>query len=188
MEITDIDLVLKTKNGESESFGALYDKYSRKIYDFLFYRTHHKETAEDLTSQTFHKALEKIGQYSGQKAQFSTWLYQIAKNNLIDHYRKLQPHEDLENAWDLPSSANVEKDAELAISLEKVKKYLAGIGKQQREIVLMRVWDGLSHKEIAEILGITENNSKTIFSRTLLKLQEEFPLIILLLILIKNLS
>lgn len=187
MENNDFDLVLKIQTGEAESFGRLYDKYSRKIYDFLFYRVHHKETAEDLLSQTFHKALERIGQFNGKKAQFSTWLYQIAKNNLIDYYRKSQPHEDLENAWDLPSSANVEMDAEISISLEKVKKYLAGIGKQQREIVLMRVWDGLSHKEIAEILNISETNSKVIFSRTLSKLQEGFPLIILLLILIKHL-
>jgi RNA polymerase sigma-70 factor (ECF subfamily) len=185
METTDIDLVLKTKNGEAESFGALYDKYSRKIYDFLFYRTHHKETAEDLTSQTFNKALEKIGQFNGQKAQFSTWLYQIAKNSLFDHYRKSRPSEDLESAWDLPSTANVETAAWAAIEIEKVKKYLTSIGKQQREIVLMRVWDGLSHKEIAEILGISEANCKTIFSRTLAKLQQDFPLIILLLVILK---
>lgn len=187
MENNDIDLVLKFKSGEAESFGALYDKYSRKIYNFLYYRTYHKEIAEDLTSLTFHKALEKLGQFNGQKARFSTWLYQIAKNNLIDYYRKPQASEGLESAWDIPSSANVEKDAELSISIEKIREYLNKLEKQQREIVLMRVWDGLSHKEIAEILNISEASCKTIFSRTLSKLQKEFPLIVILLILIKNL-
>lgn len=180
-------LIKSCQEGNTEAFGGLYDLYVKKIYNFLYFRTHHKQTAEDLASTVFTKALEKIRQFDSSKAQFSTWLYQIARNSLIDHYRTLKSSENIEDAWDLPSQSNVERDADTMLALEKVKEQIKQLPALQRDIVIMRLWDGLSHAEISSILGITEGNSKVSFSRAVDKLRVEVGVIgLIVLLLIKN--
>jgi RNA polymerase sigma-70 factor, ECF subfamily len=178
----DLDLVLKCKAGEKENFAALYDKYSGKIYNFIYFRVHHKQIAEDLTGQAFFKALERIGQMDPQKGKFSSWLFQIAKNCVIDHFRTGFGTEDIESAFDISSSANLQRDAEIAISMEKVFKYLEKLDKEQKEILIMKLWDGFTYREIAEILGIGESKAKMTLARTLAKMQKEMPLIALMMI------
>lgn len=173
MNISENEAISLCQQGQLEYFGALYDLYIRKIYNFTYFRTHHKETAEDLTAAIFSKALENFSQYQPQKGSFSSWLYRIAKNAIIDHYRTSKSHASLEDAWDVPAAANVERDADTALKLEKARQLLAKLAPQQRDIVTMRVWDGLSYREIAEILGLSEANAKMIFSRTLVKLNKE---------------
>lgn len=185
MEIDESQIIAAIQQGELSNFSSLYDLYNDKLYRFIYFRTHHKQTAEDLTSTVFMKALEHIGSYKPRKGQFSSWLYQIARNAIIDHYRTFKPSEDIENAWDLGSNVNIERDTDLKMNLEKVQSYLEGLSAQQRDIVIMRVWDGLSHKEIAEVLGITEANSKMIFSRTLGKLQKEVSIALITLLISK---
>src|SRR3989338_1118620 len=130
----EANLIIACQKGNTEAFGKLYDLYLKKIYDFLYYRTHHKQTAEDLAGTVFTKALEKIGQYNPSKAKFSTWLYQIARNTLIDHYRTLKFTENIEDIWDLPSSANVERDADTTLALEKVQAQIKLLPVLQRDI------------------------------------------------------
>ncbi len=173
MDFPESQIIADCQKGEYSQFGQLYDAYIKKIYSFIYFRTHHKETAEDLTSVVFMKALEKISSFNGNKGQFSSWLYQIARNSIIDHYRTFKAEEDLENAWDVPSNSNVERDADISRQMENVKKQLAELPAQQRDVVVMRVWDGLSHKEIAEILRISESSSKMSFSRALAKINKE---------------
>lgn len=185
MEMDETKIVESCQSGALEHFGALFDAYHKKIYTFIYYRTHHKETAEDIASLVFTKALENIGSYNPGRGSFSTWLYQIARNSVIDHYRTFKSTDGIENAFDLPSASNVERDADTRLKLEKVQKLLLQLPAQQRDIVIMRVWDGLSHKEIADILGISEANSKMTFSRAIAKLGKQEALILLILLALK---
>jgi len=185
MENTTEEIVIRIQKGELELFGGIYDQFIKKIYDFVYYRTFHKETAEDLTSHIFTKALENIQSYKSTKGSFSTWLYQIARNTVIDHYRTKKEHMDIEFANDLHSPQNVETEAGARIHLDKVKAYLKNLNPEHRDIVLMRVWDGLSYKEIAEITGKSEASTKMAFGRILEKMQKEIPFAILLLMLFK---
>lgn len=169
--------------GNLEDFGKLYDTYVRKIYDFIYYKTHHRETAEDLTSQTFFKALQNIKNFDIVQGSFSAWLYTIARNTVIDHYRTAKLHVDLEDIWDLPGSQNVHLDAENREALDKVREYLKELDPEHREIVVMRVWNGLSYKEIAETLGKSEDSCKMMFSRVITKLREKLPVESLLILL-----
>lgn len=187
-EKNDGQLVAAAQAGDAEAFGLLYDRYVRKIHDYLFYRCHHRETAEDLTSLTFTKALERLASFDANKGTFSAWVYRIARNALIDHYRALKPETDIEDVWDLlRDGTDMVRDAETAERLRQVETHLATLPAQQRELVIMRVWDGLTYAEIAAVTGKSEAACKMAFSRTMTALREVLPLAALLLFLAKPL-
>jgi len=179
-------IIKECQAGNLDDFGSIYDDFFDKIYRFIYYKTHHKQTAEDLTSKTFIKALENIKSFDFKKGLFSSWIYKIARNNVIDHYRTKKNDLDISDIWDLGKSNNFDKDMDNKEKLEQVSEYLKELKPEQREIVIMRVWDGLSYKEISEIIDKTEANCKMIFFRTMSKLREEIPLALLITLLIKN--
>lgn len=169
----------------NENFEILYNTHVRKIYKFFYYRINSKETSEDLTSRTFVKALEKINTYNSQKGSFSSWIYTIARNNLIDYYRKNRYSEDIDNVLGIKDKSDFVRDVDARNQLKKIRKYLEVLTEEQRNIVLMRVWDDLSFKEIAEIVGKSEVSCKMMFSRTIARIRKEFPFALLLLVIIK---
>lgn len=170
--------------GDRQAFGRLYDDYVREIYDFLYFKTHHKETAQDLTSQTFMKALQHLQTYDADKSSFGTWLYRIARNTATDHYRTKRSFVDIEDAWDLKDDTDLEQDADTAVFMQKIKVHLAKLSSEQRDIVTMRVWQGKSYAEIASIVGKSEASCKMNFSRALKQLRKEMPLAVFLLLLL----
>ena len=185
METSEINAIRKCQEGELDEFGFLYDKYVRKIYDFIYYKTNHKETAEDLTSQTFFKALNSLNSFKIEQNHFSAWLYKIARNVVIDHYRTRKNHENLDDFQNISSSEKTEENLDNARQLEKIQRYLKNFNEEQRDIIILRVWQEMSYKEIAETLQKSEASCKMQFSRAIKKLREEMPLELLLLILLK---
>ena len=179
--IDDAELVASFQAGRTEDFGLLYDKYVRKIYDYIYFKTHHREIAEDLCSKTFIKCLENLKNYQAAKGSFSSWLYRIATNTVIDHYRTQKNHANIEDAWDFDSGEDLLKDVENKDKFAEVEKLLKQLKPEQRDIVMLRIWSGLSYKEIAEISGKSEDNCKMIFSRAIGSLRSELVLAFLLL-------
>src|SRR3989339_340635 len=114
--------IKKCQAGDPEQFGVLYDKYIKKIYDFIYYKTHHRETAEDLTSKTFMKALQNIGGFDLGRGTFQAWIYQIARHTVIDHYRTAKSDANIEDVWDLSGHDDLERDIDAKNKLEKVKE------------------------------------------------------------------
>ncbi len=172
---------------DSHQFASLYDAHVRDIYKYLYYRTQHRETAEDLTSHVFMKALDKFDSYDASRGTFIAWAYRIARNALIDHYRSTRSTLDIEDVWDLQSDADVARDAEARERVEKLQPYLKALSKDQRELLLLRLWDDLSYAEISKMIGKSEDACKMAFSRTLAKLRKEVPASILLLFLFMHL-
>jgi RNA polymerase sigma-70 factor (ECF subfamily) len=160
--------------GDTARFAELYDAYIRPIYDFIYYKTHHRETAEDLTSETFFKALKNIQKFD-QNRSFKSWLYAIANHTVIDHYRTARPTKDIDDVWDLPGEDNMVRDAETKLALAEVQKHLGKLSAIQRDILVLRLWQDLSYKEIAEIVGKSEANSKMIYSRAIAQLRASVP-------------
>lgn len=178
--INEQEIIAACQNGQLERFGELYDAYIKKIYEFIYFKTTHKETAEDLTSQTFFKALEKINLFSFEKGSFAAWLYQIARNTVIDHYRTKKDASDIEDIWDLDDKSDIARDLDAKDKLEKVEKYLATLKQEQREIIIMRVWQEMSYQEIADALGKSESSCKMMFSRAITTLRNEMPISLLI--------
>lgn len=167
---------------DTQRFASFYDAHVRDIYSYLYYRTQHRETAEDLTSQVFLKALDKFAAYDETRGAFIAWLYRIARNTLIDHYRSSRETLDIEDVWDLQSDSDVARDAEAHERIEKLRPYLSALPREQRELLLLRLWDGLSYAEISEIVGKSEDACKMAYSRVVARLRKEVPASILLLL------
>lgn len=182
----DKKLVFSIENcqkGRKDDFAYIYDVFVEKIYKFIYYKTGHRETAEDLTSQTFFKALNKINTFKVND-NFSAWIYRIARNLVIDHYRTKKNDNNIDDMWDLSAQEDLELDTDNKHKILAVKEYLQELKKEQREIVIMRVWEGLSYQEIAEIIGKSEGSVKMTFVRTIKKLREEMPLAVFIAFLI----
>ncbi|MDO8260569.1 MAG: RNA polymerase sigma factor [Candidatus Magasanikbacteria bacterium] len=181
MEINEIEIIKKCQAGNLQDFALLYDTYIDKIYSFIYYRTQHKESAEDLTSRVFMKALEKINTFDTEQGYFSAWLYRIARNSVIDHYRAKKNEVDIADIWDLSDGQDIERDIDTREKLKNVDAYLKTLKSEQREIIIMRVWQGMSYQEIAKVLGKSEASCKMTYSRALAKLKQEMPLSALIL-------
>jgi RNA polymerase sigma-70 factor (ECF subfamily) len=173
------DLIRKCQNGETAAFGTLYDHYIRLIYNFIFYKTFHKETAEDLTSETFFKALRNIQSVDLEKS-FGSWLYKIAQNTVLDHYRARRNHEDIDDFWDISDTTDIALEVDTSISVDALKKELKNLSSTDRDIIIMRIWQDLSYKEIADIVGKSEASCKMTYSRALAKLRSTMPLAVFL--------
>ena len=160
--------IRECQKGNTESFGKLYDVYIGKIYKFVFFRISQKETAEDITSTIFLKALKQIHTFNNKKdASFSGWLFRIARNTIIDYYKKKK-----EVLLDTEKEKSVKDDKYLdrlhaSLRINEVKAALKSLSEDQQEIILMRVWQGLSYKEIASALQKTEASCKMMFSRSI---------------------
>jgi RNA polymerase sigma-70 factor (ECF subfamily) len=167
------DAIAACKAGDLSAFDTLYTEYVERLYGYLYRRTLHRQTAEDLTSTTFLKALERIAQFNPKRGTFSAWLYGIARNTLTDHFRTHRTHADIQNIWDLASDDDTRARTDAVINAQKIHDALRILDPLKREIVLLRVWENLSYREIAQIVGKSEGNCKTIFCRALESLREE---------------
>lgn len=180
-------LIARCQAGDKQAFSALYEQFVKPIYNFIYYKTHHKETAEDLVSQTFMKAYNHLATFEASKGSFSSWLYRIARNSVVDHYRAQKlPTKDIEDAWDLSSEEDVERDVHNRLLFEEVQKHFHLLSAEQREVLTMRIWQEMSYQEIADALGKSEGSCKMMFSRTIVKLREKMPLTVFVTLLMSH--
>jgi RNA polymerase sigma factor (sigma-70 family) len=165
----------KMRQDSAEVVARLFDAHVWDVYGFLAYRVGNRAEAEDLTQQTFERALRSWGRFDPDRAQPKTWLLAIARNLLIDHYRRDRStlHRPLgeEGIADdqLPA---VEGPEESGVSAE-LSDALATLRDRDREIVALRFGADLRGPEIAELLSLTLANVQQILSRSLRKLRAE---------------
>lgn len=171
----EAELVASCQAGRLEDFALLYDHYADPIYRYIRYRVRDSELAEDLASQTFLRAMEKIRDYAPSRGSFSGWLYRIARNGVIDHYRSHKATESIDEDFEVAGEDDATRMLQQGMAKEQAHKMLATLDDEKRDILIMRIWDGLSYKDIAEITGKTETNCKVIVSRTLAGLRDTFP-------------
>lgn len=180
MSNDDLALVQSAQAGDSLAFSKLYDKYFNKIYKFIYYKVSHRETCEDLTSLTFTKALEKLNSFKINKAHFSAWLYQIARHTVIDHYRTQKTYQDIDQQQELATNQTMDIDLDNKEKLQAVAKHLDKLPAEQKEIIIMRVWQQMSYAEISQSLNKSEASCKMSFSRGLKKLRSSILLVVLI--------
>ena len=188
---SDLELVDQFKSGNKDAFIILYDRYLKKIYNFIYFKTSHKETAEDITSLTFIKALKQLDKFERvEKTSFSAWLFTIARNNVCDHYRSSKDCKDIDDVWDLSSDDDILRDVEFKEKASFLAEYLNKMSVKQREVIILRIFQNLSYKEIAEINQKSEAACKMEFCRALKTLKEKMPadMIVSLFLIISSLA
>lgn len=178
--VSELKLALLAKDGDQAAFSALYNEHIRKIYDFIYFKTLNKETAEDLTSQVFLKVLKHISNFKSDN--FSAWLYTIARNTVIDYYRSDKNYKNIEDCWDLANSGDLEAVADTELLMDKVRAAMKKLSAADRELLTMRLWSDMTFKEIANSLQKKEPAIKMAFSRALQKLKGEISPLLLLII------
>jgi RNA polymerase sigma-70 factor (ECF subfamily) len=184
MGTSDRDIIERFQKGDTDSFVVLYEKYVNKIFKFIYFKTSHRETAEDLCTQTFIKALNKLEKFKvAQKDYFSSWLYTIARNTVVDYYRKNNNYKNdvnIDDVWDLEDNTNIEKDVDFKRKTEEIASHLKKLTVEQREIIMLKIFEDLSYREIAKIIDKSENACKMSFSRAIKTLKKEIPVSTLL--------
>jgi RNA polymerase sigma factor (sigma-70 family) len=167
----------KIVRSTAEVFADLYQEYLPKVYRYISYRITDTHQAEDLTSIVFEKALTKFQSYSSEKAAFSTWIFSITRNTLIDYFRashKVQTVQ-IEEAPP-PSSREPSPEDELVKSEEfqKLQHCLSHLAAQEREILSLKFGGEMNNRQIARMTGLSESNVGVIIYRAVRKLRGEF--------------
>lgn len=170
---------VRTDISAEADFEQMYNEYFPKIYNYVFYQILSKEDAEDIVSTVFMKVARSIDQYDKNKASFSTWIYRIAKNTLIDFYRTRKVEYSLDDTLEacetMPKSLQVDFEAELEhISSPKRKAIYAELAKldeRERLIIFYKYFEGYNNREIAKALDMNESTVGTVLFRTLAKLR-----------------
>ena len=174
-EQTDESLIRQAQRGDQESFGILYERYLGQIYRYIYYRISSAEDTEDLTESVFIKAWGAIKNYQIQTTPFLAWLYRIAHNSIID-FRRTQKYEfiDIETQYNLPDDQpSMERQLVFSGQWEIVQQALALLDPVQQEVLTLRFWAGLSHEEIAKLLGRQDGAIRVIQYRALKALRQK---------------
>jgi len=133
--------------------------------------------AEDITSAVFEKALTKFQSYSAEKAQFSTWIFSIARNTLIDHYRVNRKNQNVSLDPALPLPAEDMDPEEETVQREEyrlLKQCVSRLSSHEQEIISMKFGAEMTNRQIAKTTGLSESNVGTILFRAVRKLRDNF--------------
>ncbi|MCC5480103.1 ECF subfamily RNA polymerase sigma factor, BldN family [Streptomyces sp. NPDC059680] len=173
-----MDLVERAQAGEAEAFGRLYDQYSDTVYRYIYYRVGGRATAEDLTSETFLRALRRIGTFTWQGRDFGAWLVTIARNLVADHFKSSRFRLEV-TTGEMLDANEVERSPEDSV-LESLSNAalldaVRRLNPQQQECVTLRFLQGLSVAETARVMGKNEGAIKTLQYRAVRTLARLLP-------------
>ncbi|GAA1609608.1 sigma-70 family RNA polymerase sigma factor [Nonomuraea sp. NPDC048882] len=150
-------LVMHAKNGCTQSFGTLYDRYVDLVYRYIYFRVGSHPLAEDLTSETFLRALRRIGDFTWQGRDFGAWLVTIARNLVTDHFKSGRYRLEVTTGEviDVPlDGSHIPENAVVtAIINDRVLRAVRDLNPEQQECVVLRFLHGLSLAETALIMG-----------------------------------
>lgn len=171
-------LVLRARDGDAEAFGSLYDHYVELVYRYVYYRVGAHSLAEDITSETFLRALRRIGTFTWQGRDFGAWLVTIARNLVADHFKSSRFRLEV-TTGEMLDANEVERSPEESVLetlsnatlLEAVRR----LNPQQQECVTLRFLQGLSVAETARIMQKNEGAIKTLQYRAVRTLARLLP-------------
>jgi RNA polymerase sigma-70 factor (ECF subfamily) len=157
-------------------FAGIYDQFAPKIFKFCFFRVNSREEAEDIAAQTFMRAWDHIAD-GKDVSNIQGFLYRIAGNLIIDHYRKNKDKrevsiDDPKFTIDIPDRSDMTEHIDTGIMLQEIREKVNELPENYREVVTLKYLDDLSIKEIAEIMDTSENNISVRLHRGIEKLKE----------------
>jgi RNA polymerase sigma-70 factor (ECF subfamily) len=168
----EADLAQRASQRDPDAFAALYNLYVEKIYKYVYYKVGDPCEAEDLCDQVFLKAWEAIGRYTWYGYPFSSWLYRLAHNLVVDHYRTRREILPLDDAL-LIREEPVDPEAALARSLgaADLRRAIQRLTPEQRQVICFKFIEGYSNSEIAVMMQKKEGAIRALQYRALRSLQ-----------------
>jgi RNA polymerase sigma-70 factor (ECF subfamily) len=150
----DRPLIERVRKGDQDAARTLYERYFDRIYNYVYARLGRVEDAEDLAIDTMTRSLTRLDLFQDQGVNFSSWVYRIAHNATIDHYRRhgkvtLVP---LDTAT-LPQTADPSELALERLSNEDLRAALADLTDEQQQVLILRFFQDLTAAQVAEIMG-----------------------------------
>jgi len=185
MDLSEEKELVRQAQKAPDAFAKLYDRYYPKIFGYVLRRTANLESAQDITSETFLKALRKLWQFRWRNISFSSWLYKIATNEINQYFRKAEYKkslslEELQEQGFEPTSSH-DPESELIEAQEKLRQHqdfleiqgkIVRLSAKYQEVITLRFFEQKQIKEIAEILGKKEGTIKSLLYRAVEKLRE----------------
>ncbi|MBN1139247.1 MAG: sigma-70 family RNA polymerase sigma factor [Anaerolineae bacterium] len=163
-----------------EAFGALYELYVERIYNYVYYRTGNHHDAEDLTAKAFYQALTHINQYVDRGLPFSAWLYRIA-HNLVANWYRARSRRQVITLDELTASAvqhshdpSPEKEIESRDDQAALLRLIRRMPDERQQLIILKFVHQLSNQEIGQVMGRSEGAIKSLYHRTLLMLRDQW--------------
>lgn len=173
--IDDSTLVLQARE-DAGAFGELYERYVKKIYSYIYYRTGNAHDAEDLTARVFHRALVHIETYVERGIPFSAWLYRIAHNLVANWHRDRTRRKVIPLDEFVASGLRAEAPDAMAESQEEHERLVEAVRRlpeERQQLLLLKFVDKLSNAEVGAIMDRSEGAIKSLYHRTLLALRDD---------------
>lgn len=146
-------------------WNRVFQEQAPRVYNYFRFRLGSHIDVEDLTSRTFEKAWRAREQYSRDLAGFSTWLFKIAQNVVIDHFRARRNHVSIDDAPPLAADTTPEKDAERGSDLARLAALTKDLSERDRDLIALKYGAVMTNREIAKLTGLSESNVGTLLHR-----------------------
>lgn len=165
------ELVERAVAGDIEAFGELYGIYLDKIYRYVFYQVSDRTTAEDLTEEIFLKAWKGIHKFTWKGQPFSSWLYRIAHNHVVDYYKTSKQMHFLEGEFEAEDDTP-EQIVEGEITRQELLDAISFLPHQQQQVIILKFIEGLENNEIEKIMGKSQGAIRVMQMRALATLRQ----------------
>jgi RNA polymerase sigma-70 factor, ECF subfamily len=177
-EMTDSELVALAKI-DQDAFGELYERYVKKIYNYVYYRTTNQHDAEDLTARVFFRAMSHIGNYEDKGVPFQAWLYRIAHNLVANWHRDRARRRIIPLDEFVAASLSTESPDHQAEDAEDRELLMAAVKRlppERQQLLILKFVEHRSNAEIGQIMDRTEGAIKSLYHRTLIALRDDLKI------------
>lgn len=169
--LNDNELVKLYMNGNEESLSVLVKRHKRRIFSYIYLITRNKALTEDVFQETFFKVIQTLKkQQYNEEGKFLPWVLRIAKNLIIDHFRRVKKMPSISSVINdegeetsifdiIPDNSTSKDTVEIKQFKEKIRSIVNGLPQDQKEVVIMRTYYDMSFKEIAEVTNVSINTS-----------------------------
>jgi len=175
-EYKEEDVLALASKGDKDAFGMLYERYTERIFNYVYYRTGNVHDAEDLTARVFQRAMNHIHSYTDRGVPFSAWLYRIAHNLVANWHRDRSRKQEipLDDLPILPAKGDhPETTLVRTEQQDALLRLIRRLPSERQNLLILKFVENMSNAEIGQVMGRSEGAIKSLYHRTLLALRDE---------------